>query len=248
MLKTIKSAIKSIALASTIIFGAILAPELHNHYLRFEVGDSVVQVLHPTKFGGGTGFAVKGKSGKEYIMTNKHVCGVLENGIVRIEVDPKHVYFKKVIYEDTAHDLCLIEGIKGLAPLSIGSDQNKGDYLYVVGHPGLRQLTTSVGEYIGRRTIEMPVDVKSRAQCLADGNEVIELPPLYQMFMGIEFLCIRKYEALSTSAVIYGGNSGSPVVNRWGNLIGVAFAGSTQQERDNYLVPLKYVKAVLNKF
>lgn len=244
MLKTIKSALKSIALTGTILCGAIFAPQVHNQYLRYEVGESVVQVLHPFKFGGGTGFAIKGESGKEYIMTNKHVCEVQINGIVRIKTSNKE-YYKKVVYKDNVHDLCLIEGIKGLDPLSIGSDLDRGDFLFVVGHPGLRKLTTSQGEYIGREQIELIVEAKTRQQC---SGRVVELPPLYQLFLGIDFMCFRSYESLATTAVIYGGNSGSPVVNHLGNLIGVAFAGSTQQERDNYIVPLSYVKRVLKKF
>lgn len=245
MLKTIKSAIKSIALASTIIFGAIIAPEAHNHYLRWEVGESVVQVLHPTKFGGGTGFAVKGASGKEYIMTNRHVCGVQENGKVRIQVNKNTAYLKKVVYESKAHDLCLIEGIKGLAPLSIGSDQIKGDILYVVGHPGLRQLTVSAGEYIGRTFIELISEAETREECK---GTVYDAPFMYILLTGKDFICVQSYESLETTAVIYGGNSGSPVVNKWGNLIGVAFAGNTEQEHNNFIVPLRYVQNLLNNF
>lgn len=245
MLKTIKSVIKSIALTGTILYGAIVAPEIHNHYLRWEVGESVVQVLSMYSDGGGTGFAIKGNSGKEYIMTNRHVCEVQANGVIRVKVGDKRPIFRKVVHMDQIHDLCLIEGVEGLAPISIGSDQNKGDTLYVVGHPGLRQLTTSKGEYIGRDIIKLTYDVNKREDC---PGKVIDLPPFYQIFMGREWVCMREYPALQTSAVIYGGNSGSPVVNKWGNLIGVAFAGNTQQEHDNYIVPLAYVKMLLNKF
>lgn len=244
MLKTIKSALTSITLAVAIVYGAVLAPELHNQYLRYEVGQSVVQVLHPEKNGGGTGFAVKGDSGREYIMTNRHVCEVAINGFVRIKTS-KREFIRKVVYKDTVHDLCLIDGFKDLAPLSIGSDQSVGSILYVVGHPGLRKLTTSSGEYIGRESIELLFDVEKRSQC---PGKVIELNALQQFFMGVEFVCLKSYEALATSAVIYGGNSGSPVVDRWGNLIGVAFAGSPEQERDNYIVPLSYVKRLLKHF
>lgn len=246
MLKTIKSAIKSIALAGTIMFGAISAPELHNHYLRYEVGESVVQVLHPEKFGGGTGFVVEGKSGKKYIMTNRHVCEAAVDDTVRLK-GKDFTRFAKVLYRDDVHDLCLISarGLEDLDAISIGSDLNIGDYLYVVGHPGLRKLTTSVGEYIGHEPVELLFDVEKREQC---PGRVIELNPFQQLFMGVEFVCLRSYDSLATSAVIYGGNSGSPVVNKWGNLIGVAFAGNTQQERDNYIVPLSYIKRVLNKF
>lgn len=246
MFKTaIKRAFKSIALASTIIYGAIVAPEIHNHYLRWEVGESVVQVLSMSSDGGGTGFAVKGESGKEYIMTNRHVCEAQSNGTIRVKPAGSFPVYRRVVFMDSVHDLCLIEGVQGLAPLSIGSNQEKGDHLYVVGHPGLRQLTTSQGEYIGRAKVDLPYDVAKREQC---PGQVIELPFFLRFMYGVEFLCMRSYDSLATNAVIYPGNSGSPVVNKWGNLIGVAFAGSTQQERDNYLVPLSYIKAVLKKF
>lgn len=245
MFKTIKSALSAIILAGSIIYGAILAPEVHNHYLRWEVGESVVQVLSMSSNGGGTGFAVKGASGRDYIMTNRHVCEVQANGVIRVKVGNKNPIFRKVIHMDKIHDLCLIEGVPGLAPISIGSDQYKGDFLYVVGHPGLRQLTIAKGEYIGRTNIELLFDVVNRSQC---PGRIIELPPLYQILTGREYFCVRSYEALQTNAVIYGGNSGSPVVNRWGNLIGVAFAGSTQEEHDNFIVPLTFVKILLNKF
>ena len=245
MLKSIKSAIKSIALAGTIIFGAILAPEIHNNYLRWEVGESVVRVLSMSSDGGGTGFAIKGKSGKHYIMTNRHVCEVQANGVIRVKVGDEKPIFRKVVYMDSVHDLCLIEGVKGLSPISIGSDLKKGEFLYVVGHPGLRDLTTSHGEYVGRKTIQLIYEVNTRKAC---PGEIVELPPIYQIFTGREFVCFRSYTSLATNAVIYGGNSGSPAVNRWGNLIGVVFAGNTKQEHDNYIVPLYYVKRILNRF
>jgi S1-C subfamily serine protease len=245
MLKTIKSAIRSISLAVAITYGAIVAPEVHNHYLRYEVGESVVRVLSMHSDGGGTGFAIKGNSGKEYIMTNRHVCEVQSNGVIRVKPPGKKAIYRKVVHMDKIHDLCLIEGIKGLAPISIGSDQLKGDTLYVVGHPGLRQLTVSKGEYIGRDTIELIYDVVKKEHC---PGRIVELPPIVQFLMGREYICLRSYESLQTTALIYGGNSGSPVVNKFGNLIGVAFAGNTQQEHDNYIVPLYYVKKLLAKF
>jgi len=244
MKKIVKSLATSLALTVTILYGAISAPQIHNQYLRYEVGESVVQVLHPEKFGGGTGFAVQGKSGKEYIMTNRHVCEVGVNGFVRIKTSNRE-FIKRILYKDTVHDLCLIEGLKGLSPLSMGSDQSIGDTMYVVGHPGLRKLTTSSGEYIGREFVELLFNVEKRQQC---PGKVMELPPMYQFLMGVDFVCFRSYPALATSAVIYGGNSGSPVVNVWGNLIGVAFAGNPSQERDNFVIPLYYIKKVLNKF
>jgi len=245
MLKHIKIAIATIVTASATLFLAINAPQLHNSYLRYEVGQSVVQVLRPDEKGGGTGFAVKAASGKEFIATNKHVCDAAINGWMKVSQQDGITAFKRVVYKDNIHDLCLIEGDSRLDSLDIGSIPKKGEIIHIVGHPGLRQLTVSSGEFIGRDTVHLIDNVKSRAQCK---GEVIEAPPIMQILLGIEFICVRSYPSFATTAVAYPGNSGSPVVNKYGNVIGVLFAGSTQQERDNHIVPIQDLARVLNKF
>lgn len=242
--------LRKLGLALSISFlalaGSFYQPQLHNSYLRWEVGESVVQVLHPVKFGGGTGFAVKGKSGAEYIMTNRHVCAVAVNDMVAIKQDDGEKVLKRVLYRDKKHDLCLIEGDDRFSALEIGDYPDKGDLHYVVGHPGLRQLTIAQGEFIGPDIIEMPdFSITKRNEC---NGKIVELPPFFQMMFGIEFACFISYDTYATSATIYGGNSGSPIVDAFGNVIGVVFAGSSEQEKDNHAVPLYHVKRVLSKF
>jgi len=248
MLQSVKKFIKSVSLAATVIYGAFITPELHNHYLRYSVGGSVVQVLLADRNGGGTGFMVEAKSGKHFIMTNKHVCGVKDkDGYVRIKHPSLKIdVFRKVIYEDGTHDLCLVDA-KDLdfKPLTLGSDQTKGDTLYVVGHPGLRSLTTSFGEYIGRTDIELEFSVEKKEDC---PGKIYDIPYPWSEIFGRSWVCTKSYESLESTTVIYGGNSGSPAVNKWGHLVGVAFAGNTEQEHNTFYVPLKYVKNVLNKF
>lgn len=246
MIKHLKRLLASVILTGSTLFLAISAPSIHNHYIRYEVGQSVVQVLSPNGNSGGTGFAVKGDSGKHYIMTNKHVCEVAVDGYVYIRQDEGKTTRNKVIYRDNRHDLCLIAGNSKYDALTIATfAPEKGDLHYVVGHPGLRQLTTSVGEYIGFYNVQLIDRVKDKSQCI---GQIVELDPLQQFFMQAEWICLRSYKSYSTTAVIYGGNSGSPVVNYLGNVIAVAFAGSVQQERDNFLVPLYEIKRVLAKF
>ena len=244
LLKKTKALAAAVALTSGVLALSISSSNIHNKYLRYEVGSSTVKVLGPR--GGGSGFAVKGDSGKDYIMTNKHVCELATGGWLSVKSDSGLTLWKRVVYKDNIHDLCLIEGDSRFDSLSIGSTPSPGDYFYIVGHPALRALTVSQGEYIGFANVTIVDDsVKERSQCR---GTVYELTPLEQMEFGIEWACIRSLRSYSTTAVAYGGNSGSPVVNQYGNLIGVLFAGSTEQERDNYVVPLHEVKRVLSKF
>lgn len=252
MLSTIGNSIKK-GLAATlflamIVCSAIIAPDAHNAYLRHEVGRNVVQVIVTERGGGGTGFAVKGKSGKQYVMTNKHVCEASEDGktVWLRKDDEGRGLRRKILYIDKIHDLCIVQGRKDLSALDIGSIPEKGDLIYVIGHPGLRQLTVAKGEYIGYEIIQLPdFQVLSREKC--EGT-VYELPPILQLYTGLEFVCMFDYRSYSITAPVYGGNSGSPVVNKYGNLIGVLFAGNPDQEHNNYVVPLSHVQRVLARF
>jgi S1-C subfamily serine protease len=244
MRKIFKKAGIFVGLFVAITYANFIAPQTYNTYLRWEVGESVVQVLRPDLRGGGTGFAVKADSGDEYIATNHHVCNAAENGWVVIKRDGKEGTFKRVIYKDSKADLCLIQGDKRLAPLTIGSDPEKGDLHYIVGHPGLRQLTISKGEFIGFDIVRLLDQVKTRGECR---GLVQELSKLGQLMYGVEFVCIRSYKSYASTAIAFGGNSGSPVVNKYGNVIGILFAG-TNQVTDSYLVPVYELRRVLSKF
>jgi len=243
--KIIKKLIAVKILLLTILMVSIVSPNVHNFYLRTQVGSSVVRVF-PSDSTMGTGFAVEAASGKSYIATNEHVCAASKNGWVRVTNEKKLSSFKKIVYIDKFHDICLVEGDKRLGSLRLGTIPEKGDFHYVVGHPGGRNLTVSRGEYIGDKIIELPnFSIKKRSDCK---GKILELNIFERLFMGIEFLCMKPFKAYSSTAIAYGGNSGSPVVNGWGRVIGVLFAGSREQNTDNYLVPLTELKRVLSLY
>lgn len=245
MLKKLKKLSLGIACAILSIYIGISHIELHNSYLRNNVGSSVVQVLSPAG-GGGTGFSIKAASGNRFIATNKHVCESAVGGWMIIKQDENLApSFKRVIYKDNRHDLCLLEGDNRLSSLDLGSHPSKGDFHYVVGHPGLRQLTVSQGEYIGYDSVKLIDESATRQTCR---GQIYDLNALDAFFFGRDFICVRSFLSFASTAVVYPGNSGSPVVNKYGNVIGVLFAGSAKQERDNYIVPLSELERVLNKF
>ena len=176
MLKKIGNLFKALTIVGSIMFLSFITPQVHNQYLRYEVGTSVVQVLSPAG-GGGSGFAVEAASGNNYIMTNKHVCDAAVGGWVIIAQDKLRL-FKRVVYKDNKHDLCLVEGDRRFDALNIGNGLYKGESMYIVGHPGLRALTVAQGEFIGFDTVELLDErVINKKQC---NGEIYELSPMEQ--------------------------------------------------------------------
>jgi S1-C subfamily serine protease len=221
----------------------IKSNNLHNHLLRNLVGPSVVKVVIPNR-GTGSGFSTKTDSGRLVIVTNQHVCSVSKNGWVIVEGDNGIQSKKRILHMDIRHDLCIVEGDVRLPPLRIGEAPDKGDFHYIIGHPGGRLLTVSQGEYIGDQSVQLlDLQATKRENCL---HNIVELTPVEQFMYGREFICVKLLRAYSSSAVAYGGNSGSPVVDAFGNVIGVLFAGHKEQEHNNAIVPVEHLKRVLS--
>ena len=68
--------------------------------------------------------------------------------------------------------------------------------------------------------------------------ELVDAGPLGAMF-GVVNICVRTLDSQPVTASIYPGNSGSPVFNKYGNVVGVAFA-SNEFSR-GYIIPLSFV-------
>ena len=86
-------------------------------------------------------------------------------------------------------------------------------------------------------------DMMTEAQCSQTKHEIIAV----QTFFGEFKLCIENVMALQTTVVGLPGNSGSPVVNQYGHLIGVLFAGDNQVHWSD-LVPLEDIKKLLSAY
>lgn len=225
------------------VFGSSILTNIHLKYLRLL--SSRVVMLHNSRGSGATGFIAKGKSGKLYVMTNNHVCELEEtvNGISGIFVDYQDSqYFLQVIkhYED--NDLCAVEAPKD-ARLSLKPAKyvELGESAYAVGHPQLEPLSVSVGELSDFITVTVVTNINTKKEdCMGKGYEYhtleTDLNPMY-VLNGIYSICTRSVQANTSSMVISPGNSGSPVLNIWGNVIAVVFAANQFGTR-SYTVPL----------
>lgn len=213
------------------IFALLLAvavlviPLSFNKIFRYYVGSSVyiVKDVNENK-GSGTGFVIKAPNGKNYFVTNNHVCEGLEaNGKILISSDAiaSDQMLIKVIKKDPKVDLCIAEAPTLSKGLFLSTSLSIGDNVHIFGHPIGFPLHKTSGEAISPMQVQM-----------VKGTSIFDL----------EFVI---FDAWQISAPSSPGNSGSPVVDNLGRVIGILFAGNTVNAYTSYIIPAKSLKALL---
>lgn len=203
-------------------------PELHRKYLYNKITPNVFKITgvnNPNS--GGTGFLLT-HNGKTHIISNKHVCDAIgANGLVAVHTVIGQVNQPYII--DIAHDLCAIKAPKILGEgLTIGSEPKTEDDVFMVGHPHLEPIRLNVGHYMDN----FKVCLMEKAS-LKTGKD--SLQSIIDFFEAQRIVCRQAYRI---GIEMFPGNSGSPILNKYGNVIAVAFAGSVL---DKAAVPLPFL-------
>ena len=163
---------------------------------------------------GGSGFII---SPDGYIVTNHHV--VEDADEVEVTISDEHKVKAKVIGKDPATDLALLKVDNGntLPFVALGdSDRVEiGEWVLAIGYPLIYGKTASSGIISGK---ERKIGISQATQS-------------FENF-------------LQTDAAINFGNSGGPLVNMRGEVIGVNTAISVQGQNIGFAVPINMFKDI----
>lgn len=201
-----------------------------------EFARTIVKVLNKDETGGGTGWSANSNLGK-VIVTNDHVCSVESGGLVTLVTFSGERLFRRVLKRDFFRDLCLIEGVDIPSLPLADSAPAPFEHIKVMGHPLLKPTSPSYGQYITNGVVPIGKNSDAQGNCPDTSDKE-------ETFFGV--FCVQKMELSYTTVPIYPGNSGSPVINKEGKVIGVMNSADTQSNQGMF-IPLLYVKAILNE-
>ncbi len=212
--------------------------------------NSIVRVLDPSGRGGGTGFAVATPiNGRKVIVTNWHVCQVAVRGAVLVNT-PQGNMLSYVIAADPKRDLCAVEAPEDTPILAVSETRpSQFEHLHVLGHPRLEQLTLEYGRYTGEFTVAIAMEPNDDGECFKGMKPTAKIAPYEQRestaesMFGLE-LCVMPYQLAQTTVRIYPGNSGSPVLNERGQIVGVMNASDNESFK-GLMIPLRHLKGFL---
>lgn len=170
----------------------------------------------------GTGIIVTADG---YVLTNKHVVSGAES--ISVVLDDGTVFEDvKVVETDPANDIAYLKiaNVNDLTPATLGDSKtlHVGQQVMAIGNAlGQYQNTVTVGVISGLGRTVTASDGSSRTETLTD--------------------------LIQTDAAINSGNSGGPLVNAAGEVIGVNTATSTSAENMGFAIPISSVKGMLNQ-
>ncbi|OGD56238.1 hypothetical protein A2V71_02855 [Candidatus Berkelbacteria bacterium RBG_13_40_8] len=172
--------------------------------------------------GAGTGFVFTNDG---YILTNKHVASDTNAAYTVFTADGKK-YDGKIVSQDPLNDLAIMKiDAKGLPVVDLG-DSDKlqvGEWVIAIGNAlGQLQNTVTVGVISARER-------QLTAGGFGDQTERLE-------------------NLLQTDAAVNTGNSGGPLVNLAGQVVGINTAVASNAQSIGFAIPINTAKTAISSF
>ena len=198
-----------------------------------KVSDSVVSITteirtkswfgtESTSSAAGTGFILTDTG---YIMTNKHVIENAKN--VNVTLNNGKIYKNvTIVGTDPLNDSAIlkVDNPEGFKPVTLGDSKtiNIGQQVIVIGN--------ALGEY--SNSVTSGIISGTGRELVASDSTGAAYEQLTDM--------------LQTDAAINGGNSGGPIVNAAGEVIGIATAYASSSQTVGFAIPIANVKGLIN--
>lgn len=185
-------------------------------------GEGILDFNVTEKWGIGTGVIL---SDKGYILTNQHLASNV-NGSVTVTLDNGEEVKGKTIWNEANLDLAIvkIEARNDLKAVKLGSAKNSeiGEEVIAIGNPLGLEFQKSVTKGV--------ISGLARTLKVEDETSTVVMENLIQ-----------------TDASINTGNSGGPLINQNGEVIGINTVKITSAEGIGFAVPIDIIKPILSK-
>lgn len=172
--------------------------------------------------GVGTGFIVNENG---YIVTNSHVVGDGTAKTITVQLTDGRELQGNVLWNDATLDLAMVKiDATGLVPVELGdsSEVNIGSYAVAIGNP--------LGMAFDRSVTQGVISGLNRTITVGNSMEQTTMEGLMQ-----------------TDASINSGNSGGPLLNSQGQVIGINTAKAASGEGLGFAIPINTVKPVIEE-
>lgn len=171
---------------------------------------------------GGTGFFVRRSNGALAGITNAHICK--SEPYMHLLIADK-VHQVRIIQRDENLDLCQFFTPKNINLLYKGLPLSRkvklGQTATVYGFQYLLHANPSHGYVASKEVVEMPYEPKGKV--CHDGSKPIETLSAF----GVVLMCYKELPVYMTTLRIFPGNSGSPIADAYGKIIGIATISNT---------------------
>lgn len=201
--------------------------------LEYEVGSngelqlkSVATETIQIPVSSGSGFFVTSDG---YVLTNNHV--VSEVGATYSVYTGSDELVARVVYRDPTFDLAVLKVADGdYLSLSLSTDELEvGDPVQAVGH-AFGDIKDSLSE---GSVVALNQSIKVQGDLMIKDNEIVQT-------------LLEIPDLIETSAKVYPGDSGGPLLNQYGEVVGVNIATAIGV-RVGYAIPASVAQAVLER-